>query len=122
MSDLESGNLVILNLEGRDIECADKNYRSAFLCGTGYLEDMTTDCLKRFKNGEDINKILYGNFEERLKNITGKDVKVIKIKNRNIQGKKQYKDILQNIKRPSLTPLEIQTAIRNHIRIISKNQ
>ncbi|MBR6299171.1 MAG: hypothetical protein IKR34_07970 [Candidatus Gastranaerophilales bacterium] len=121
MSDLESGNLVILNLEGWDVECADKNYRSAnFFCGTGYLEDMTIDCLKRFKNGEDINKILYGNFEERLKNITGKDVKVIKIKNRNIQGKKQYKDILQNIKRPSLTPLEIQTAIRNHIRIISK--
>lgn len=121
MSHLESGNLVILNLEGWDVECADKNYRSAnFLCGVGYLEDMTTDCLKRFKNGEDINKILYGNFEERLKNITGKDVKVIKIKNRNIQGKKQYKDILQNIKKPSLTPLEIQTAIRNHIRLISK--
>ncbi len=121
MSDLESGNLVILNLEGWDIECADKNYRSAnFLCGVGYLEDMTTDCLKRFKNGEDINKILYGNFEERLKNITGKDIEVIKIKNRNIQGKKQYKDILQNIKKPSLTPLEIQAAIRNHIRLISK--
>ena len=121
MSGLESDNFIILNLEGWDVQCLDKNYRCAnFLCGTGYLEDMTIDCLKRFKNGEDINKILYGNFEERLKNITGKDIEVIKIKNRKIAGKKQNKDILQNIKKPSLTPMEIQVAIRNHIRHVSK--
>ena len=109
----KNGEFVFLNLPSWDIKCLDGNYRSAnFLLGTGFLEDIAIDTIKRIYRGEKLEDILYGGFENRLTKITGaSDIVIhkppIPLKTKSISNN----DILNNIKTPSISKDEVKKLI-----------
>ncbi|MBQ8475854.1 hypothetical protein IJ531_02215, partial [bacterium] len=113
IDNFKKGNTLVINLAGWDVKCLDNQYRSAnFLLGSGYLEALAVDTIKRMNRGEDLDDILFGDFEDRLERIINSEVYVQRIKPIKKEGVITTDDICENLRRPELNEDEIKKVLK----------
>lgn len=111
------GRTRIFNIKGWDIKCSDGKYRSANMFqGSGYLEDLAVDILKRISKGETLDDILYSDFDERLKELLKDDIDTYDLEIIHHSGKKLNReinssDILKNLSPKKVTKERIQDVL-----------
>ena len=115
---IKLGDLVFLNIPSWDIKCSDGKYRSAnLLSGSGYLEALAVDIIKRMQKGEQLDDILYSDLEERLKKTFENKVSEINVKK--IEVKPAYNitanSILENMQTGHYTPEKIKKVLSTYL-------
>lgn len=119
--DVENNRVIFFNIKGWDIKTKFNGYKNAnFLSGSGYLENLAVEVIKRIQDGEKPNSIYYSDFKERLSNILDEikpKIVDVDIKNENITNK----DILKNISSKAIDKEQVKKYIENFIRIKQKN-
>lgn len=119
LENIKLDNVVFLSIKGWDIKTINNGYKSAnMFSGTGYLEELAVEVIKRINNKENPKKIYYSDFKERLLNILDdEDLKEhIKIVDIEKDAKKiTNKNILDNIKPPVMSDKYVKAFITSYI-------
>ncbi|MBR2068991.1 MAG: hypothetical protein IJ877_04430 [Candidatus Gastranaerophilales bacterium] len=115
INDIKHDRTHVINLSGWDVKCADGKYRSAnFLLGSGFLESIAFDVIKKVQRGEKLDDILYSDFSKRLNDITGLDIPVVKLKAKTKFAKITQDDIYSNLKLPELNESDVRKNINDY--------
>ena len=70
VEDVKNDKYCFINIKGWEIKTKANGYKGAnFLTGSGYIEDLAVETIKRLQKGESEDRIYYSDFEERLDNL-----------------------------------------------------
>lgn len=117
---LKEDSIVPVIFKGFDIECSDKKYRSnAFIYGSGNIEDIAIDTIKRIRGGRKLDDILYLDMEKRYKNLITGDVhrwkRKVEICSPEVKKYPNKYDVYENLKNPKMEPQNIKAIIDDYL-------
>lgn len=115
-SEIESGNVVVVSLPGWNVKCMDGKYRGAnFLLGSGFLECIAIDVIKRLSAGETLDEILYGDLETRFNEIMEFNTNTIRVSPDRKNAPITTNDVLENLSGPKMSETTVKKVLEQSL-------